>query len=92
MTVPGSAASLHHALGFHAGREDLGQVGFLASNAHPVSSSATRRGVFLRRYAYEFMHLLAPHLDRSRVARAANAPTQDDVDAVFANIEMPLFQ
>ena len=26
----------------------LGQVGFLAPNAHPVSSSATRRGVFLR--------------------------------------------
>lgn len=26
----------------------LGQVGFLGPNAHPVSSSATRRGVFLR--------------------------------------------
>ena len=51
-----------------------------------------RRGVFLRRYAYEFMHFLAPHLDRTRVLRAAQAATQDDVDAVFAGLEMPLFK
>ena len=50
-----------------------------------------RRGVFLRRYAYEFMHLLAPHLDRSRIARASQAPTQDGVDAVVADVKMPLY-
>ena len=34
---------------------------------------------------------LRPHLDRTRVLRAAQAPTQDEVDAVFAGVEMPLF-
>ena len=73
--------------------EDADLVSIDASHLFPrhLTWIGFRRGVFLRRYAYEFMQLLAPHLDRSRVARAANAPTQDDVDAVFADIEMPLF-
>jgi LysR family transcriptional regulator, cys regulon transcriptional activator len=50
-----------------------------------------RRGVFLRRYAYDFMHLFAPHLDRSRAMKAAQAPGQDEVDALFADVVLPTY-
>ena len=42
--------------------------------AHLFESSTTRlgikRGAYLRRYAYEFIELFAPHLPRSIVERA----------------------
>jgi LysR family cys regulon transcriptional activator len=50
-----------------------------------------RRGAFLRRYAYDFMHMLAPHLDGRRVNRAAAAPDAAGVTAVFADVRLPIY-
>ena len=65
-----------------------------AAHLFPIHTTwiGFRRGTLLRNFAYEFMQLLAPHLERTRVSRAAQAPTQDDVDALFADVGMPLFQ
>jgi len=46
--------------------------------AHLFSTSTThigfRRGMFLRGYMYDFMHLFAPHLSREKVDRVAAEP------------------
>jgi LysR family transcriptional regulator, cys regulon transcriptional activator len=46
--------------------------------AHLFTPSTThigfRRGMFLREYMYDFMHLFAPHLSRERVDRVAAEP------------------
>ncbi|MBX5460745.1 MAG: HTH-type transcriptional regulator CysB [Steroidobacteraceae bacterium] len=47
------------------------------------------RGMLLRRYMHEFISLLAPHLDRSLVDRAAQLRTQSEVDALFSSISLP---
>jgi LysR family cys regulon transcriptional activator len=49
-----------------------------------------RRGSFLRRYTLDFMQLLAPHLDRTRIHKAERAADQDEVDRLFADIPLPL--
>jgi len=43
----------------------------------------------LRRYMYEFLQLLAPHLNKRLVDRASNTQSQEDVDALFTEIELP---
>jgi len=48
-----------------------------------------RRGTLLRKYMYDFAQLLAPHLDRRLVDRAHRAATAEEVDALFADIELP---
>lgn len=47
------------------------------------------REALLRGYMYEFLRLLAPHLSRRLVERAANCRTQLEVDALFAGIHLP---
>jgi len=46
------------------------------------------RDGLLRRYMYEFITLMAPHIDRSLVDRAANCDRQDQVDALFADVQL----
>lgn len=48
------------------------------------------RGGLLRGYAYHFLQLLAPHLTRALVDRAAACGTQEEVDALFAHLELPV--
>lgn len=48
-----------------------------------------RRGVLLRRYMYEFMQRLAPHLDRRLVERAHRMTSAAEVAQLFADIELP---
>ncbi len=48
-----------------------------------------RRGVLLRRYMYDFVHLLAPHLDRRQVDRAHRMGSATEVAQLFADIELP---
>ncbi len=50
-----------------------------------------RRGAFLRRYAYDFMQMLAPHLDARRVSRAAAALDPAGVAAAFADVRLPIY-
>ncbi len=37
---------------------------------------------------YDFVTLLAPHIDRDQVDRAANCASQEEVDALFAGVQL----
>jgi len=72
-------------------KEDTDLVAIDAS--HLFSAHVTwigfRRGVLLRRYMYEFVQLLAPHLDRRLVERAHRAASAAEVAQLFADIPLP---
>jgi LysR family cys regulon transcriptional activator len=72
---------------------DTDLVSFDASHLFPrhLTWVGFRRGSFLRRYTLDLIQGLAPHLDRNRVQRAERAASQDEVDALFANVSMPLY-
>jgi LysR family cys regulon transcriptional activator len=46
------------------------------------------RDGLLRRYMYDFIGLIAPHIDRALVDRAAGCDTQEEVDALFADLQL----
>jgi LysR family transcriptional regulator, cys regulon transcriptional activator len=50
-----------------------------------------RAGALLRGFMYEFVTLLAPHLDRDRVARIIAAPTPAARDRLIAAIHPPAY-
>lgn len=74
-------------------KEDADLVSIDAQHLFPrhLTWVGFRRGAFLRRYAYDFMQMLAPHLDRAKVNRASAAIDPDGVAAVFAEARLPLF-
>ncbi len=49
-----------------------------------------RRSAFLRGFMYDFIEMFAPHLRREIVARALACQTAADVDALFAETEIPV--
>ena len=49
-----------------------------------------RRDVALKRYMVDFIELFAPHLTRERIERAASLPDQASVDALLADVELPV--
>jgi len=55
---------------------------------HTTWVGFARGGVF-RRFMYDFLHLLAPHLTPRLIDEAANAPTQQAADELFQGIELP---
>lgn len=61
---------------------------------HLFAASTTkigcRRGMFLRGFMYDFIRLFAPHLTRPVVEAAMQARTQEELDAQFAGVELPL--
>ncbi|MEY3466337.1 MAG: HTH-type transcriptional regulator CysB [Gammaproteobacteria bacterium] len=71
--------------------EDRDLVSIDASHLFPkhLTWVGFRRGNFLRRYMLDFMHQLAPHLDRTRVHKAQSAASQDEIDALFADVSLP---
>jgi len=48
------------------------------------------RDRLLRDFGFDFIALFAPHLNREQVRQALVAAGQDGVDAVFANVELPV--
>lgn len=60
---------------------------------HLFDSSVTRigcrRGTFMRGYMYDFIELFAPHLTKERVAAAMQLTHSEQVDRLFAGIELP---
>ena len=50
-----------------------------------------RRGTFLRCYMYDFIQLFAPHLTRERVCQAEQAQSVEEVERLFAGLELPVF-
>ena len=47
------------------------------------------RNALLRRYIYDFIGLLAPHLTRRLVDQARAGGSQAEVDTLFRGIELP---
>jgi LysR family cys regulon transcriptional activator len=75
-------------------REDADLVSIDASHLFPAHSTWTgfHQGALLRGYMYDFLQLFAPHLTRRLIDRAANAATPTDVDALFTDIELPVYR
>jgi LysR family cys regulon transcriptional activator len=71
---------------------DADLISIEASHLFPVQTTwiGFARGGLLRRYMYDFMQLMAPHLTRSLVDRAAACASQEDVNALFSNIRLPV--
>ncbi|MFB3116946.1 MAG: HTH-type transcriptional regulator CysB [Gammaproteobacteria bacterium] len=61
--------------------------------SHLFEASTTkiglRRGTFLRGYMYEFIELFAPHLNKALVDKALNAKTNEEIEQLFAGVELP---
>jgi LysR family transcriptional regulator, cys regulon transcriptional activator len=72
-------------------REDGDLVAIDASHLFQphVTWIGFRRGVLLRKYMYDFMQLLAPHLDRRLVERAHRASSSAEVAGLFAEVVLP---
>lgn len=72
--------------------QDKGLITLDAS--HLFESSVTRigfrKGTFLRGFMYEFMREFAPHLSRDIVDQAVRCHSKDELEALFANIELPV--
>jgi LysR family cys regulon transcriptional activator len=71
-------------------KDDPDLVSIDASHLFPVHTTwiGFQRGALLRRHMYDFMQLLAPHLSRWLVERAAAANSQAAVDALFEHVEL----
>ncbi|MFM2476965.1 HTH-type transcriptional regulator CysB [Celerinatantimonas sp. MCCC 1A17872] len=50
-----------------------------------------RKGTFLRSYMYDFIERFAPHLTRNLVDQAVQTKSQEELDALFADIELPVY-
>ena len=72
-------------------RRDRGLASIDASHLFPVHTTwiGFARDRLLRSYMYDFLARVAPHLDRDRVDRAARCREPSEVDALFADIELP---
>ncbi|CCQ12352.1 Cys regulon transcriptional activator CysB [Pseudoalteromonas luteoviolacea B = ATCC 29581] len=61
--------------------------------SHLFEASTTkigfRKGSFLRGYMYDFIERFAPHLTKDVVERASLLRSQEDIDELFKNVELP---
>ena len=64
---------------------DADLVSIDASHLFPAHTTwvGFMRGSVLRQYIYEFLSMLAPHLNGERVARAHSCATQAEIDTLF---------
>jgi len=71
---------------------DADLVSIDASHLFPVHTTwiGYARDTLLRRYMYDFLSLLAPHLTRKMVDRVSGARTQAEVDALFSDVPLPV--
>jgi len=62
--------------------------------SHLFKSSTTkigfRRGNFLRGYMFDFIERFAPHLNRDLITKAMLLKNNDEIDALFADIKLPI--
>jgi LysR family cys regulon transcriptional activator len=71
--------------------QDRGLVAIDAAHLFPIHTTwiGFARDRLLRGYMYDFISLVAPHLSRELVDRAANCERQTDVDALFTDVKLP---
>lgn len=50
-----------------------------------------RRGLFLRNYHYDFIHLFSPHLRRELVDAAVKSGSNDDRERLFHNVSLKVY-
>lgn len=72
--------------------QDKGLVKLDASHLFEASTTRIgfRKGTFLRGFMYEFIRQFAPHLTRELVDSALACHNRDEVEALFAGIELPV--
>ncbi|MFO7306125.1 MAG: HTH-type transcriptional regulator CysB [Gammaproteobacteria bacterium] len=75
-------------------REDSDLVSIDASHLFPAHLTwiGFHQGALLRGYMYDFLQLVAPHLTKRLVDRAGNASSPADVEALFADVELPIYR
>lgn len=54
-----------------------------------VTKIGFRKGTFIRGYMYHFIESFAPHLKRKLVEQALNCQTPQEIDELFAKVELP---
>jgi len=71
---------------------DADLVSIDASHLFPVHTTwiGYAKDTLLRRYMYDFLGLLAPHLTRRLVDKASGAKTQAEIDELFSEVELPV--
>jgi LysR family cys regulon transcriptional activator len=77
----------------HNETEDADLVALDAGHLFPDSMTKIgfRRGKFLRGYMYEFMELFAAHLTLQTVDAARHSKTREEVEKIFADVELPVY-
>jgi LysR family cys regulon transcriptional activator len=72
--------------------EDEDLVAIDASHLFKMSTTKIgfRKGTFLRQYMYDFIERFAPHLTKDVVEKAIMLKNADDIDAMFADLELPV--
>ncbi|MGD2007435.1 MAG: HTH-type transcriptional regulator CysB [Cellvibrionales bacterium] len=59
--------------------------------APSVTSLAFRKSSFLRGYMYDFIHELAPHLNKDLVVDALTLTNPSDRESLYSHIELPVY-
>jgi LysR family cys regulon transcriptional activator len=75
-------------------REDSDLVSIDASHLFPAHLTwiGFHQGALLRSFMYDFMQLFAPHLTKRLVDRAANLTTTEAIEALFRDVELPVYR
>ena len=75
-------------------REDGDLISIDASHLFPAHRTwvGFQRGTLLRGFMYEFLSLLAPHLNKRLVDRAATAATAQELEALLKDVKLPLYK
>ena len=75
-------------------REDADLVSIDAAHLFPahLTWAGFHQGALLRGYMYDFLQLVAPHLTKRLVDRAGNASAPADVEALFTDVELPIYK
>ena len=70
---------------------DRGLVSIEADHLFPLHTTwiGFARDRLLRGYMYDLIALVAPHLERDRVDRAARCSVQSEVESLFADVTLP---
>lgn len=58
--------------------------------AQSITKIGFRRSTFLRSYMYDFIYLFAPHLTRDVVDTAVALCSNEDIEAMFKDIKLPV--
>ena len=56
-----------------------------------VTKVGFRRGTYMRKFMYDFVELFAPHLTADLVDKAYQCQTKHDLEALFADINLPMY-